>query len=163
MDAILEPPKCPRCGAPLQLAGIGPDFMPCASCSTLTPPTLAELVLLAVGAADKGEEVPPWREAAKWAAVLKGGGDGALAFVRWLDFELGIVMAHFGPDSCDRCDPADDVEPCGIDHPPVGLPVEAPVELLLAQMHGVDLEEAERQRRELAQWWRGKQPPRTPR
>jgi hypothetical protein len=126
----------------------------------LHPPTLSELVELAVAHADKGYTVPEWHTTAKWAACLITGGSAALSFIRWLDFEQGIVLANLGPGVCDRCaltGPPDGEEDKHL-HPPFALPLEGPdnqVEILLAMMHGIDLEAVERERAELVAWWRG--------
>lgn len=174
-NRTLTAPKCERCGAAKVLQAVGEDetddgplkwarWHPC-SCQVLNPPTLADLVRLAVCAADKGEEVPEWREAAKWAEALRAGGDAALAFVRWLDEDQGIVLANMGPGVCPECVFAGppDGEEGKHDHPPAVIPLDGPSngpEILLAMMLGVDLGAVDDQRRALAQWRNGRQPPR---
>ena len=154
--------KCPRCSAemPQYQDADGGTYEAC-TCRTAKAPTLQDLVAMVVDAADKGEEVPPWKEAAKWAACLYHGGDAALAFVRWLDFEHGIVLANVGPGVCGECalvGPPDG-EDAKHNHPPVVIALDGPgngPEILLAMMHGVDLETVEQERAGLVAWWRAR-------
>ena len=149
--------ECPRCGAERQHSATG---WTC-TCASSKPPTLQDLVEAAVGAADKGEEVPDWKEAAKWTACLQSGGDAALAFVRWLDFEQGIALASLGPGGCEKCllsDEPDALEQCPVKgkHPIAAIPLECEPEVLLARMHGIDLQTVEDQRAGLVAWWRAR-------